>query len=108
MQEDLADMLPAIEEANSISAELDKKKKFEMVMTQVQGNTKDKKKGKVRDTLPPSDKSSNINIYLICMHKLGYIKITSAIWLHIALQFIEFIDIFLICSQLWTLWGSFT
>lgn len=32
LQEDIADMLPGIEEANAISAELDKKKKFEMVM----------------------------------------------------------------------------
>lgn len=32
LQEDIADILPGIEEANSISAELDKKKKFEMVM----------------------------------------------------------------------------
>ena len=32
LQADVKDMLPAVEEANAISAELDKKKKFEMVM----------------------------------------------------------------------------
>ena len=45
MQEDMADMLPAIEEANSISAELDKKKKFEMVLISPDIMGK-KKKGK--------------------------------------------------------------
>lgn len=32
LQEDLMEMLPAVEEANSISEELDKKKKFELML----------------------------------------------------------------------------
>ena len=32
LQEDLVDMVPAVEEANAISEELDKKKKFELVI----------------------------------------------------------------------------
>ena len=32
LQEDLMDMRPAVEEANSISEELDKKKQFEMML----------------------------------------------------------------------------
>ena len=32
LQEDLVDMLPAIDEVNSISEELDKKKKFEVML----------------------------------------------------------------------------
>lgn len=32
LEEDLIDMVPAVEEANSISEELDKKKKFELVI----------------------------------------------------------------------------
>ena len=32
LDEDLVDMVPAVEEANSISEELDKKKKFELVI----------------------------------------------------------------------------
>ena len=32
LQEDLMEMMPAVEEANSISEELDKKKKFELML----------------------------------------------------------------------------
>ncbi len=46
LQEDLIEMLPAIQEANAISEELDKKKKFEVML--VSGAARGDPKGRTQ------------------------------------------------------------
>ena len=49
IQEDLIEMLPAVEEANSISEELDKKKKFEVILVSPEARGELKGRTKVEE-----------------------------------------------------------
>ncbi len=48
VQEDLADLLPEVEEANSISEDLDKKRKFEIMLVSAEARGELKGRTQVR------------------------------------------------------------